>query len=106
MAEKVEKFLRALLNKLLKGWLNPKYYPWRFALLISIIGGLIIAIAKAWEGSNPVDLIRNVTITISRITTTSLFFISIEVSAVVSCFLIFSGFLGLRPVIIKKSLYF
>jgi hypothetical protein len=104
--EKIEKFLKALLTKSLKGWLNPKHHPWRFALLISIICGLIIAIVQSLEGLNLVALLKNGTITISRIITTSLLFISIEIFAVMSCFFVFGGFLGLHQIIFKKSLYF
>jgi len=73
-------------------WLNPRLHPWRFACCLGLLVGVGLTLAQLQEGFPPNLKIGLIVAGI---------FISGEFSATLAGFVIFGGYLGLRPSIKK-----
>ncbi len=69
-------------------WLNPRSHPWRFACILGWLVGVGLALAQLQEGLPPSLKVGLLAAGI---------FISAELSATLLGFVIFGGYLGLRP---------
>jgi hypothetical protein len=76
------------------GWINPRSHPWRFAVAVGLLVGVLINLAQLREGLPPSLAIG--------ILVTGIFFFG-EFFALLAGFALVGGFLGLRPPIIFKK---
>ena len=70
-------------------WVNPRFHPWRFCLLVALAAGVGLAVAHGVLEGPPDSL--------SMAILASSIFIGFETAAVLLSFLLFGGLLGLRP---------
>ena len=75
-------------------WLNPRVYPWRFAICLGLLVGVGLTLAQLQEGFPPSLKIGLIVAGI---------FISGEFAATLAGFAVFGGFLGLRPPLHKTT---
>lgn len=75
-------------------WASPWTHPWRFALLAGLVAGLGLAAAHTTEGLPP---------HLWQLALVSAVFVGFEFVATVGGFLVFGGFLGLRPPLFRNS---
>jgi hypothetical protein len=89
LAESAAAQARRMLTWLNTTWISPRAHPWRFATACALIGGAWLALAKViFEGPPP-----NLTVGLL----VSAIFIGVELTAVLGSYLLFGGWLGIRP---------
>jgi len=92
----IKSFDRWLRNKAGRfAWLSPSVHPWRFVMSIGIVLGLLFPVAEFFK-EGPPDHLQIAFLVIA-------IFLLGEMGAILLGFLIFGGFLGLRPPLFWKN---
>ena len=78
-----------------RSWISPRLHPWRFVIGVSLLCAAWLLTAKfIFEGAAPTALVGFKVVAI---------FVGVELAAVLGGYLIFGGWLGIRPPLIRRA---
>jgi hypothetical protein len=76
------------------GWLDPRKHPWRFTTAMGFLVGVLLVVLTQFQEGSPPSLAIGLLV--------AAIYISVELVAILTGFVLFGGYLGLRPTLNNK----